>query len=88
MANKKSVKKAHRASARKRVFNERRKRAVKRAVREIAARVTRHHAKEAEAMLPALYMAVDKAAKRGVIKKRTAARIKSRISKRIARLTK
>jgi len=44
--------------------------------------------KEAEAMLPALYQAIDKAAKRGVVKANTAARMKSRASKRVAALSK
>ena len=38
---------------------------------------------EAASALPALYQAIDKAAKGGVIKKNTAARMKSRISKRL-----
>ena len=36
---------------------------------------------EAKKLIPALYKAIDKAAKRGVIKKRTASRKKSRLVK-------
>ncbi|MCF7815897.1 MAG: 30S ribosomal protein S20, partial [Candidatus Pacebacteria bacterium] len=36
--------------------------------------------KEAEALMPTVYKAIDKAEKRGVIKKNTAARKKSRLT--------
>ena len=39
--------------------------------------------KGAEALLPALYKAIDKAVKNGTIKRNTAARMKSRITKRL-----
>jgi len=41
--------------------------------------------KAAEALLPAAYKAIDKAAKRGVIKENTAARKKSRLTARIVK---
>lgn len=40
--------------------------------------------KGAEKSLPVLFKAIDKAAKNGTIKKNTAARMKSRISKRLS----
>jgi len=43
---------------------------------------------EVEKMLPKIYQAIDKAAKRGVIKKNTAARKKSRMMKKIGGLKK
>ena len=88
MANTSSAKKAQRASLRRHVFNARRKKTMKDAVKEISKLIEGKKGKEAEAMLPALYQAIDKAAKRGVVKANTAARMKSRASKRVAALSK
>ncbi len=84
----KSAKKALRGSERKRVFNLRRKRAMKDAVKEIQGLVSAKDIKGAETKLPEAYKAIDKAAKRGVIKKNTAARKKSRLTKLISKSTK
>lgn len=75
----KGAQKAHRASLRKRVFNTRRKDAMKGVVKNIRKMVSSGEAAEAEKMLPDAYKAIDKAAKRGVIKPNTAARKKSRL---------
>lgn len=83
MANTSSAKKAQRAAGKRRVFNERRKKAMKDVVKGVAKLVSAKQVKEAEAILPALYKALDKAAKGGTIKKSAAARMKSRISRRI-----
>jgi len=80
MANTKSAKKAHEQSLRKRVFNLRRLRAMKSAVKEVKRLALAKDAKVAEALQSA-YKAIDKAAKRGVIKKNTAGRKKSRLTK-------
>lgn len=74
MAITSSAKKALRASARKKVFNDRRKRAMRGAIKDIKL------SPNAEA-LSAAYQAIDKAAKRGVLKKNTAARKKSQVAK-------
>ncbi|KKW44598.1 MAG: 30S ribosomal protein S20 [Parcubacteria group bacterium GW2011_GWA2_56_21] len=81
MANTSSAKKAQRASLRRHVFNARRKKTMKDAVKEISKLIEGKKGKEAEAMLPALYQAIDKATKRGVVKANTAARMKSRMAK-------
>ena len=73
----KGAKKAHRASLRKRVFNLRRLRTMNEVVKDIRG----SDKTEAEKMLPKAYQAIDKAAKRGIIKKNTAARKKSRLAK-------
>lgn len=78
MAITKSAKKAHRASLRKRVFNTRRKRVLIASVKEAK------KALSAESVSKA-YQAIDKALKRGLIKKNTAARKKSRLVKAIRR---
>ena len=82
----KSAKKALRGSERKRVFNIRRKRVMKDAVKGITNLVSEKNKKEAEVKLSEAYKAIDKAAKRGVIKKNTASRKKSRLAKMIAKV--
>lgn len=83
MANIRSAQKANRASLRKRVFNQRRKNELKATVKNVSAAIARKEAKEAAALLPKAYQAIDKATKNGVIKKNTAGRMKSSIAKRI-----
>ena len=83
MARTSSAKKAQRAALRRRVFNARRKGAMKDAVKSVAKLVAKKDRKGGGALLPALYQAVDKAVKNGTIKKNTAARMKSRITKRL-----
>jgi len=78
-----SAKKALRSSKRKHVFNVRRKRAMKEMIKQIRTHVADGKKKEAQALLPGAYKAIDKAAKRGVIKKNTADRKKSRLAKLI-----
>lgn len=73
-----SAKKAHRASLKKRVFNVRRKR--------VLASTTKDARKDMTAQsLSDAYQAIDKAAKRGIIKKNTASRKKSRLAKAFAK---
>jgi small subunit ribosomal protein S20 len=84
MAITSSAKKAHRASLKKHVFNVRRKRALTTAVKETQKLITTS-VKDAKASLAKAYQAIDKAAKRGIIKKNTASRKKSRLSAAIKR---
>lgn len=79
MAITKGAKKAHRASLRKRVFNVRRSRTMKDEVKDFTALVAAGDTKAAEGKLPTVYKAIDKAAKRGIIKPNTASRKKSRL---------
>ena len=81
----KGAEKAHRASLRKRVFNMRRNRAMVETVKDMRKLIAGGKVDEAEAMLPATYKAIDKAAKRGVIKDNTADRKKSRLMAAIKR---
>jgi len=74
-----SAKKAHKASLKKQVFNLRRKRDLRDVMKEIVTLISDKKRKEAEALLPKAYKAIDKAAKRGVIKDNTASRKKSRL---------
>jgi len=84
MPNTKSAKKALRSSERKRVFNLRKKREMNDVVKEIRTLVAANKSKEAQALLSRAYQTIDKAAKRGIIKKNTASRKKSRLSKILA----
>jgi len=85
MAITSSAKKAIRSSARKHVFNIRRKEAMSDASKGLLKALVAKDVKGAEAMLPAAYKAIDKAMKRGVIKKNTAANKKSRLALAIKR---
>lgn len=76
----KGAEKAYRQSERKKVFNIRRKGAMKDAEKAIQKAVAGGDAKKAQELLPTAYKAIDKAAKRGVIKENTASRKKSRLS--------
>jgi len=75
----KSAKKNIRKSARNAVFNLRRKRAADSIVKEVKTLVTEGKAKEAAALMPQVQKALDKAAKKGTIKKGNASRKKSRL---------
>ena len=77
------AKKALRASENKRVFNLRRTRAMRGAEKEITDLAASGKKDDAAKKLPEAYKAIDKAAKRGVIKKNTAARKKAKLSRRI-----
>ena len=84
----KGAKKAHRASKRKQVFNVRRKGAMKDVTKEVQKAIVGGDTKKAKELLPTAYKVIDKAEKRGVIKKNTAARKKSRLSAAIKRTEK
>ncbi len=81
-----NAKKAHRASLKKHVFNVRRKRVLTSTTKEVKKLVTAGQKVEANASLAAAFKALDKAAKRGVIKKNTASRKKSRLAKAVAKV--
>ena len=80
--------KADRQSKRKRVYNVRRKGAMKDAEKALQKAVAAGDAAKAKELLPAAYQAIDKAAKRGVIKDNTAARKKSRLTARVKNVKK
>lgn len=77
MANTSSAKKASRVELRRRVFNARRAKAMKDAVKDLM-----KSGKQED--VATTYQAIDKALKRGIIKKNTAARMKSRVARRVA----
>lgn len=80
MAITSSAKKAIRSSAKKHVFNLRRKDAMKDTTKSLIKLITAKDVAGAEKMLPKAYAVIDKAKKRGIIKTNTAARKKSRLA--------
>ena len=88
MAITSSAKKANRVSARKRVFNLRRKAVLASATKSFKKAVAAGDVAGAEKLLPAAYQAIDKAEKRGVLKANTADRKKARLVASIRRAQK
>jgi small subunit ribosomal protein S20 len=79
MAITSSAKRAIRVSARKRVVNLRRMTTMRDEMKTLRKMAESGKPEDVAKALPMVYRAIDKAAKRGVIKKNTAARKKSRI---------
>ena len=75
-----SAKKAIRGSLRKKVFNDRKRRAMKEIIKKIE-KIAKTDKKEAVRMLSSAFAIIDKAAQKGVIKKNNAARKKSRLAR-------
>ncbi len=79
----KGAEKANRQSEKKRIFNIRRKNVMSDVVKSVNKAITAGDAAKAKELLPKAYQAIDKAAKRGVIKDNTAARKKSRLTAKV-----
>lgn len=77
----KSAKKALRGSLKKKAMNDRNKKAVKESIKKIEKLVKEKKVDEAKKVLPTAYSVIDKACKKGVIKKNNASRKKSRLSR-------
>jgi ribosomal protein S20 len=80
MAITSSAKKAIRSAARKHVFNLRRKDTLYDTTKSLMKALAAKDVKSAEKLLPSAYKAIDKAAKRGVIKGNTADHKKARLA--------
>ena len=83
----KGAKKALRASERKAVFNLRRKRTVKKEVKNIQTLIKEGKTDEAQKALSSAYKALDKAAKKNTITKNHASRRKSRLAKAVKKVS-
>jgi len=81
----KSAKKAIRQSERKRIRNLRQKREIKDLFKELRQLTSRDQLDKAKQLLPKYYKIVDKAAKKNLIKKRRAAKKKSKMAKLMAK---
>lgn len=77
----KSAKKALRVSNRRKVLNDRSKKRLKEVVKKVEKLVKEDKKSEAKKLLSSAYKIVDKAAKKGVIKRNNAARKKARLAK-------
>ncbi len=86
MATSKSATKSYKQSERKRVFNLRTSRTLKAAVKEVKEFITKKDKKGAEGVISNVYKAIDKAAKKGILKKNNAARKKSRLMANISKI--
>jgi len=75
----KSAKKALRGSKKKRVFSLRKKNEMQGVVKEYKKLILAKKTEEAKKLIPKLQKVIDKAKKRGIIKKNTASRKKSRL---------
>jgi small subunit ribosomal protein S20 len=80
-----SAKKALRQSLRRRARNIQKKQKIKNLLKEVKNLVSQKKIEEARKLLPQVYKLLDKAAKTGLIKKNTAARKKSRVTKLISK---
>ena len=76
-----SAKKALRGSKRKKSINDRNKKAVKEVIKAIEKLVKEGKKVEAQKLLSGAQAIIDKAAKKGIIKKNNASRKKSRLAK-------
>jgi small subunit ribosomal protein S20 len=83
MPNIKSSKKRLKQSEKRRLLNLRYKKKMKEVVKEIDSLVSDNKKKDAEKIVPKAYKAIDKAAKKNIIKKNTASRKKARIAKTV-----
>jgi small subunit ribosomal protein S20 len=88
MPNTSSAKKAMRQSRRRNTINLRTKSKYKSAVKETRAYIASGNSKDATESLKKTMSALDKAVKKNVLHKNTAARRKSRLSKAIAKISK
>ncbi len=79
-----SAKKALRQSKRKRVTNVKYLTKIRAITKQIKKLTQENKLREAQALLPKVYQALDKAAKKDVIKKNAASRKKSRITRSLS----
>ena len=79
----KSAEKALRQNIRRREMNLNRKKKLKSTIKDYQKSVSSNTIDDAKTKLPAVYQALDKAAKKGLIKKNKANRLKSRLTARL-----
>lgn len=76
-----NAKKAHRVSVKKAAANTRTKKVLKESIKKVSKLAGEKNFTDAKVSLAAAYSAIDKAAKKGVIKKNTASRRKAMLSR-------
>lgn len=83
MANHPSALKRYRQNQRRRLINQMNRHRLKTQLKKLRAAISGGKAADAKAMLPETFGAIDKSVRKGVIKKNTAGRYKSRLTKRV-----
>lgn len=84
----KTTKRRPRQIERRTAVNSKRVLQMRKLIKEANTLISANNVAEAEKMIAQIYKAIDKAAKRGVIKKNSASRRKSRMMKKIGKLKK
>ena len=87
MANTVSSVKRIRTTEHRTLVNQMRRTRLRHQIRAIRRLIEKKDAPAAEAILPATFSLIDRSAKWGIIKKNTAARYKSRVTRRVKSLT-
>jgi small subunit ribosomal protein S20 len=83
MANHVSAIKRYRQSQRRRLINQMSRHRLKTQLKKLRAAITSGKAAEAKALLPKTFGVIDRSVQKGVVKKNTAGRYKSRLTKRV-----
>ena len=86
MANHASALKRYRQSQRRRLINQMNRQRLKTQLKKLRAAITTGKAADVKAILPETFGVIDRSVQKGVIKKNTARRYKSRLAKRIGAL--
>jgi small subunit ribosomal protein S20 len=84
MANHPSALKRYRQSQRRRLINQMNRHRLKTQLKKFRAAITAGKAADAKTLLPETFGVIDRSVQKGVIKRNTAKRYKSRLSKRIS----
>ena len=83
MANHPSALKRHRQSQRRRLINQMNRHKLKTQIKRLRTALASGKSEDAKTLLPETFSIIDKSVKKGVIKKNTARRYKSRLAKRV-----
>jgi small subunit ribosomal protein S20 len=83
MANHVSAIKRYRQSQRRRLINQMNRHRLKTQLKKLRAAISSGKAADAKALLPETFGVIDRSVQKGVVKKNTAGRYKSRLTKRV-----
>lgn len=83
MANHASAEKRHRQSLKKKANNQANRHKLKTQLKKLKVAISGGKAADAKTLLPATFSAIDKSVQKGVIKKNTASRHKSRLNRSV-----
>jgi small subunit ribosomal protein S20 len=88
MANHPSALKRYRQSQRRRLINQMNRHRLKTQLKKLRAAITAGKADDAKALLPQTFGVIDRSVRKGVIKKNTAGRYKSRLAVSVGKIGK